>query len=111
MVTAETAIALSVLLLVTAALAWLVAVGVAQVRCVDAARDAARAVAREESFAVARRMATRVAPDGARIDIRAGADAARVRVSYRATLPGRLFDDVVAIDLEAVSQLPLEFPR
>ncbi len=45
-------LALPVLVLVTAALAWLVALGVAQVRVVDAARETARAIARGESVTV-----------------------------------------------------------
>ena len=44
--TAELALGLPLLLAVTVGLVWLLAVGAAQVRVVDAAREAARAAAR-----------------------------------------------------------------
>jgi hypothetical protein len=49
---------------------WAVAVAGAQLRCVDAARDAARAAARGESDAVASAAGGATAPDGARVDVR-----------------------------------------
>lgn len=53
MVTAETAVLLPVLALLLAAAVWLVSAVVAQARCLEAARDGARAVARgEQPFAV-----------------------------------------------------------
>jgi len=51
MVTAETALVLPVLVCVAVGLAWLVVLGAAQVRCVDAAREVARLSARGESAA------------------------------------------------------------
>ena len=45
-VTAELAMALPLLVAVTVGLVWLLAVGAAQLRVVDAARETARAVAR-----------------------------------------------------------------
>ena len=45
-VTAELALALPLLFAVTVGLVWLLAVGAAQIRVVDAARESARAVAR-----------------------------------------------------------------
>lgn len=67
MVTAEAAMVLPVLVALAAALAWVVALGVAQVRLVDAAREAARLAAREETRGEAEQVALAEAPDDARL--------------------------------------------
>jgi TadE-like protein len=65
MVTAETAVALPVLLFVlAAAVAALMVVG-SQLRCVDAAREGVRAAARGEPPAAVRSLVARAAPGGA----------------------------------------------
>lgn len=58
---------LPVLVLLAVALVWLVSLGVAQARVVDASREAARAVARGESDGTAVALARRVAPAGAMV--------------------------------------------
>jgi hypothetical protein len=84
MVTAETAVVLPVLLLVLAgAVAAVVVVG-AQLRCVDAAREAARAASRGEPAAVVLGMAADAAPDGAVTVL--GGDGEAVRVTVSATV-------------------------
>ena len=84
MVTAETAVVLPVLLLVLAgAVAAVVVVG-AQLRCVDAAREAARAAARGEPVAVVGELAGAAAPDGAVTAV--GGDGERVTVTVTATV-------------------------
>jgi hypothetical protein len=85
-VTAETALALPVLVFVLALALWAVHVVSAQLRCVDAARDAARAVARGDAVATARSLAGRAAPSGAEVSIDVGSD--MVDVVVRARLPG-----------------------
>ena len=65
MVTAETAVVLPVLLLVLAGAVAAVTVVGAQMRCVDAAREAARAAARGEPVDVVHAIAARTAPSGA----------------------------------------------
>ncbi|MGY1621279.1 TadE family type IV pilus minor pilin [Geodermatophilus sp. SYSU D00965] len=65
MVTAETAVVLPVLLLVLAGAVAAVTVVAAQLRCVDAAREGARAAARGEAPALVVDLAGRAAPDGA----------------------------------------------
>lgn len=81
MVTAETAVVLPVLLLVlVGAVAVLTVVG-AQLRCVDAAREGARAAARGEPAATVREVAARPAPDGATTSVTAEGDRVRVTVS------------------------------
>src|SRR3546814_15948142 len=61
-VTAETALALPLLVAVTLAMVWMVAFGVQQMKATDAAREAARAMARGESSADATELARRVVP-------------------------------------------------
>lgn len=86
-VTAETAMVLPVLVLFTVGLAWLIGLGAAHVRCVDAARETARAVARGED-ATARSLGARIAPDGARIGWRR--DGPTIVVTVRAAVRGPL---------------------
>ena len=81
MVTAETAVVLPVLLLVlAAAVAALVVVG-DQLRCVDAAREAARAAARGDPPAAVTAIGIRGAPRGARVGVTDSRDDLVVSVS------------------------------
>ena len=88
--TAETAMVLPLLVGVALALAWLMALAGTQVRVVDAAREVARAAARDDSRAEAVALGRRVAPDGARITVRQGADEVTVRVEVAQHGPGGL---------------------
>ncbi|WP_346621452.1 TadE family type IV pilus minor pilin [Blastococcus montanus] len=103
MVTAETAVVLPVLLLVLAAAVAAVTVVGAQLRCVDAAREGARAAARGEETATVTGWAGRVAPDGARTTVTGAAGEVRVRVSAEVAplgpVPWR-----VTVTAEAVAQ-------
>ena len=89
--TAELAMVLPLLVAVAIGLVWLLAVGAAQVRTVDAARETARALARgdDESAAVGRGLA--VAPDGSRVAVSRGGGEVRVTVTGRVQGPGGLF--------------------
>jgi len=107
-VTAEMAVLLPTLVLIAAALAWLVGVGVAQVQCVDAARDAARALARAEPAEVATELARQAAPQGAHVRLGQDGGLVQVEVTYRATPPGALLDTVGALDLRATASTPVE---
>jgi hypothetical protein len=84
MVTAELAVALPAVFLVIAAGVTAVSVLTAQLRCVDAAREAARAAARGESAAVVRSAASRSAPAAASVAVSGDRDAVTVTVSARA---------------------------
>jgi TadE-like protein len=95
MVTAEAAMVIPVLLLVTVALAWLVTLGIAQVRCVDAAREAARLAARGEPPETVTAAAERAGPPGTTVDVDASADTVTVGV-----------DAVVVPDVPLLDQLP-----
>ncbi|WP_244523800.1 TadE family type IV pilus minor pilin [Blastococcus sp. DSM 46786] len=81
MVTAETAVVLPVLLLVLAGAVAAVTVVGAQLRCVDAAREGARAAARGEDAAVVAEWAGRAAPAGARTGLTGSGDEVRVTVA------------------------------
>jgi len=81
MVTAETAVVLPVLLLVLAGAVAAVTVVGAQLRCVDAAREGARAAARGESVATVRSLAAEAAPAGAVVTVSVGEEEVRVEVT------------------------------
>jgi Flp pilus assembly protein TadG len=83
MVTAETAVVLPVLLLVLAAAVAAVTVVGAQLRCVDAAREGARAAARGDPVAVVEALVARAAPEAATTVVGVGAEEVRVTVSAR----------------------------
>ena len=70
---------------------WMLTFGVAQMKATDAAREAARALARGESTDQAIRLAHEVAP-GARVIISEQGDTVRVRVSGVVPSPGGVFD-------------------
>jgi Flp pilus assembly protein TadG len=100
-VTAETAVVLPVLVAVTLGLVWAVALAVAQVRLVDAARETARAAARDESVAEAVRLGRRVAPQGAEVAVVRDTGTVRVRVSAEVAGPGGLFRFLPGVRLDA----------
>jgi Flp pilus assembly protein TadG len=81
MVTAETAVVLPVLLLVLVCAVAAVTVVGAQLRCVDAAREGARAAARGETSGVVAELAGAVAPDGAVTAVQPSGERVRVTVS------------------------------
>lgn len=104
MVTAETAVVLPVLLLVLAGAVAAVTVVGAQLRCVDAAREGARAAARGDDVTVVRALAAEAAPAGAEVSVTvSGADVHVVVTARTAPLgPVPLHADVLA---EAVARL------
>jgi len=104
-VTAELALALPILLAVTAGLVWLLAVAVAQVRTVDAARETARAVARGDDTGRAVALGQRVAPAGVRVSVSRSGDRVVARATGRMQGPGGLFRALpgATLDAEAVA--------
>lgn len=109
-VTAELALVLPMLVAVTIGLVWLLAVGAAQVRTVDAAREIARAVARGDDQGVAVSRGRQVAPPGSTVTVARGGGEVRVTVSGEVIGPGGLFShlptptvraEAVAADEEA----------
>lgn len=106
--TAELALALPLLLAVTVGLVWLLAVGAAQIRVVDAAREAARAVARGDDQSSARSLALEIAPAGASIDIAIGGGEVTVTSSAEVEGPGGLFDFMSGVVVSARSVAMME---
>ena len=106
--TAELAVVLPLLVALTIGLVWLLAVGAAQVRAVDAARETARALARGEADAEAVARGLAVAPSGSRISVVMGAEEVTVTVRARMAGPGGLFAAVPAARVEATAVAALE---
>ncbi|ANH38005.1 hypothetical protein I601_1572 [Nocardioides dokdonensis FR1436] len=92
---------LPLLLAVVVAMTWLLSVGLAQVRTVDAAREAARALARGEDEARATSLAVQVAPAGSRVSV--GRTDGTVVVTVRGTVqgPGGLFGGLPGAEVSA----------
>ncbi|GAA1914018.1 hypothetical protein GCM10009737_14170 [Nocardioides lentus] len=99
--TAETAMALPVLVAVTIGLVWLLSVGLAQVRVVDAARETARAAARGDDAGGALEIGRRVAPPGASVDLGVGGDEVRAVVTAPVVGPGGVFGFLPTVQVRA----------
>ncbi|QYJ03127.1 pilus assembly protein [Nocardioides panacisoli] len=100
-VTAELALGLPILCAVTLGLVWLLSLGVAQARTVDAARETARAVARGDDTGAAVALGERVAPDGVSVEVEAGGARVVARASGRVRGPGGLFDFLPGAEVSA----------
>jgi Flp pilus assembly protein TadG len=83
MVTAETAVVLPVLLLVLAGAVAAVTVVGAHLRCLDAAREGARAAARGDDATAVTAVVERAAPEGAVASVVTDDEEVRVTVSVR----------------------------
>ena len=94
MATAEVAVALPALVVLVAAGMTAVSVLTAQLRCVDAAREAARAAARGEDAAFVRSLAERTGPDGSDVQVTSGGQEVEVTVSAEADSVGGLLPAV-----------------
>ena len=103
MVTAETAVVLPVLLFVLAGAVAAVTLVGAQLRCVDAAREGARAAARGDDAATVAEIARRIAPDGARTTSAVDGEQVRVVVSAEVAPLGPV-PLSVELSAEAVAQ-------
>lgn len=100
-VTAELALGMPLLVALTLGLTWPLAVGVAQVRAVDAARETARAVARGDAVDQAVALGERVAPAGARVRVSATDEQVVVTVTGRIGGPGGVLGSLPGADLHA----------
>lgn len=92
-VTAEAAVVLPLLVAITMAMLWLLVVGIAQMQATDAAREAARAVARGEPVEHAERLALLASP-GSEVAVARDAGLVVVTVTRTVTSPGGLLDAV-----------------
>jgi Flp pilus assembly protein TadG len=100
-VTAELALTLPMLVAVTIGLCWLLAVGAAQVRVVDAARETARAVARGDSTGEAVARGQQVAPPGSTVTVTRDGGRVVAVASGRVDGPGGLFGFLPAVEVRA----------
>lgn len=108
--TAELALGLPLLVALTAGLVWMLAVGAAQVRVIDASREAARVVARGDDPGSASVLARRIAPEGARVAIATSGSQVVVTTTAQVTGPGGLLEGLpgVTVTSEAVATLESE---
>jgi hypothetical protein len=106
--TAELAMALPLLIAVTIGLVWLLAVGAAQVRAVDAARETARAAARGDSAAQAVARGQQVAPAGSRVSVSDGGGQVTAVVVGRVAGPGGLLRGLPAVTISARAVAAME---
>lgn len=106
MATAELAMVIPAVLLVLAMCLTGLSVAADQIRCVDAARAAARAASRGESLSDVRRVALRLTPSGTRVEIEMDKGRGIVAVAVQAPAPTRLLPGLPAA--QASAQAPLE---
>lgn len=108
MATAELAVITPLAVVVVVLLLWTASLGYTQVRLTDAAREAARMVARGDAVAEAEQVARDQAPEGSEVEITERGGVVEVMVSVRSTLPGTWFDDPIGRDLSSTAVAALE---
>ena len=108
MVTAELAVVAPVAVSLVALLAWFVSLGHTQIQLTDAAREAARMIARGDTVAAAEQVALAETPDGTTFEVSHEDGLVVVHVTVRRTPPGRLLDDLLGPELSAEAVAALE---
>lgn len=101
---------LPALVAVTVGLVWLISVGLAQLRTVDAARETARALARGDDRAGAVARGRQVGLAGTRISIRSSAGEVVAVARARVQGPGGLFRFVGGVTVSAEAVAAVEQP-
>ncbi len=102
-VTAELALGLPLLLALTVGLVWLLAVGAAQIRVVDGARETARMLARGDAAAGAVGQGQRVAGPGSRVRVDQRGDEVTVTVTRSFEGPGGVLEVLPSVELRATA--------
>ena len=92
---------LPALVAVTIGLVWLLAVGAAQIRTVDAARETARALARGDEQGEAVDRGARVGVSGTRVSVVDGEDEVVATAEARVDGPGGLFRFLPGVTVRA----------
>jgi hypothetical protein len=109
-VTAELAIALPLLVAVTLGLVWVLSLGSAQVRVVDAARETARALARGEVAAEAIDRGREIAPSGTLLTVTTDDDTVVVSGKVRIDGVAGLLESLPAVEVTARAVAAREQP-
>jgi Flp pilus assembly protein TadG len=107
-VTAELAITLPILLVVTVGLAWLISLGVSQVQATSAARETARQLARGESPTHALGAGKSLAPPAAVVTYVVSGDQVTVSVTAQRSNPKGLWRVVPAVPITATAIAMME---
>jgi Flp pilus assembly protein TadG len=102
--------AMPLLLALTLGLLWLLTLGTAQVRLVDATREAARALARGDTQAEALDLAQQVAPAGAELSVTADGELVVVAGTVRVDGVAGLFEALPSVQLTADATAAREVP-
>ena len=108
--TAELALAIPLLLSLTIGLVWLLSVGAAQVRMVDAAREAARATARGDPVPEAEARGEQIAPPGSTVAVVTRDGDVVSTATGSVDPPGGLLGFLPAVSLHARAVAALESP-
>lgn len=108
--TAELVMTLPMLVAVTLGLVWLLALGAAQVRTVDAARETARALARGDDRGQAVARGTTVGPAGTRIVVEQTGQEVVATATAAVHGPGGLFSFLPGVTLRASAVAAQEAP-
>jgi TRAP-type uncharacterized transport system fused permease subunit len=108
MVTAEAALVLPLIAGFCLVMLWMLTLGIAQIRAVDAARDAARALARGQGHAAVVSSAMRSAPEGARVSFTESAGTVTASVSARISPPSWVLVPLPSVDVESRSTVEVE---
>jgi len=106
--TAELVMMLPALAVLTLALVWLLGLSAAQVRLVDAAREAARAAARGDDASSAVSVGVRVGPAGTSVTLSPGDSTIVATAVARVDGPGGLFGFLPGVRLHASATALLE---
>jgi Flp pilus assembly protein TadG len=109
-VTAETVMVLPLLAAVALGLAWLLTLAGTQMRVVDAAREVARAAARDDSPANALALGREVAPRGADISVHESRGEVVAVVAAEVTAPAGIFGFVPPVHVDARAVAAKEAP-
>jgi hypothetical protein len=108
MVTAEAALTLPLIGLFVLALCWLLSLGIAEVRLVDGARDAARDLARGDDRSEAVAAARRSAGDNARVTVTSHGALVTVHVTRELEPPRWLLVPLPSVTVHADSTVMVE---
>ncbi len=101
---------LPVLVAIAVGLSWLIALSATQVRVVDAAREVARAAARDEPAAEAIARGRRVAPEGATIHLTTEGSSVIATVEAEVGGPAGVFSFLLPVQLSSEAVAAREAP-